>query len=60
MFLLICLALKIMAVRFARQHGARQVRTDNDSLNAPILAINLKMGYQPQPGNYFLVRWSRE
>ena len=51
------LALKIMAVRYARQHGARRVTTDNDSLNAPILAINHKMGYQPQPGQYFLVRW---
>jgi hypothetical protein len=35
------------------------VRTDNDSLNAPILAINQKMGYQPLPGQYFLVRWEQ-
>jgi GNAT superfamily N-acetyltransferase len=50
-------ALKIMAARYARQHDANQIRTDNDSLNAPILAINQKMGYQPQPGKYKLVRW---
>jgi GNAT superfamily N-acetyltransferase len=50
-------ALKIMAARYARQHGAQMIRTDNDSLNAPILAINRKMGYQPQPGTYLLVRW---
>lgn len=49
------LALKILAARYARQHGAQTVRTDNDSLNAPILAINRKMGYQPQPGTYWLV-----
>jgi GNAT superfamily N-acetyltransferase len=56
----IALALKIMAVRYARQHGAQTVRTDNDSLNAPILAVNQKMGYQPQPGTYQLVRWLKE
>ncbi len=50
------LALKILAARYARQCGARQVVTDNDSLNVPILAINSKMGYQPQPGKYLLVR----
>ena len=50
-------ALKVMAARYARQHGAIQIRTDNDSRNAPILAINGKMGYQPQPGKYGLVRW---
>jgi GNAT superfamily N-acetyltransferase len=52
-------ALKIMAARYARQHGAQMIRTDNDSLNAPILAINRKMGYQPEPGKYILVRWLR-
>jgi GNAT superfamily N-acetyltransferase len=50
-------ALKVMAVRYARQHGAQMIRTDNDSLNLPILAINRKMGYQSQPGKYMLVRW---
>jgi GNAT superfamily N-acetyltransferase len=53
-------ALKIMAARYAHQHGAQMIRTDNDSLNAPILAINRKMGYQPQPGTYLLVRWLGE
>lgn len=53
-------ALKIMAARYARQHGALTIRTDNDSLNTPILAINRKMGYRPQPGTYLLVRWLKE
>jgi GNAT superfamily N-acetyltransferase len=52
----IALALKILSARYARQNSARTLRTDNDSLNAPILAINRKMGYQPQPGTYQLVR----
>jgi GNAT superfamily N-acetyltransferase len=48
-------ALKILAIRYARQHGSTRIATDNNSLNAPILAINQKMGYQPQPGKYWLV-----
>jgi ribosomal protein S18 acetylase RimI-like enzyme len=53
----IALALKVLSARYARQHGEQTLRTDNDSLNAPILAINRRMGYQPQPGTYQLVRW---
>lgn len=49
-------ALKVMAARYARARGARTLGTHNDSLNAPILAINHKMGYQPHPGKFLLVR----
>jgi GNAT superfamily N-acetyltransferase len=49
-------ALKVLAARYAREHGALKIRTDNDSQNVPILAINRKMGYQPLPGKYILVR----
>ncbi len=49
-------ALKGLAVRYARRLGAVAIDTDNDSLNAPMLAINRKFGYQPQPGKYKLVR----
>ena len=48
-------ALKVLAVRYARRQGAIAVDTDNDSLNTPMLAINQKMGYQPQPGKYKLI-----
>jgi GNAT superfamily N-acetyltransferase len=47
-------ALKVKAARYARENGAQTLVTDNHSLNAPILAINQKMGYQPQPGKYSL------
>jgi RimJ/RimL family protein N-acetyltransferase len=47
-------ALKVLAARYARQAGVRRISTHNDSLNAPILRINQKMGYQPQPGKYLL------
>jgi GNAT superfamily N-acetyltransferase len=50
----IALALKLKAIRCARSHGARILRTHNDSLNAPMLAINRKLGYRPQPGKYSL------
>ena len=47
-------------MRYSRKLGAVQISTINDSLNAPILEINRKMGYQPQPGTYLLVRWLGE
>lgn len=51
-------ALKLMAIQRACQYGATCIRTDNDSQNAPMLAVNRKLGYQPEPGIYQLVRQS--
>ena len=53
----IALALKLLANRTAKRWGAREIRTNNDSQNAPMLAINRKLGYQPEPGKYIL-QWS--
>ena len=50
----IALVLKLLAIRYARSLGALFVRTHNDSGNAPMLAINRKLGYQPEPGIYGL------
>lgn len=50
----IALALKLLAIRYARAHGVRTLHTNNDSFNAPMLAINQKLGYRPQPGKYML------
>jgi GNAT superfamily N-acetyltransferase len=52
----IALALKLLAIRYAREHGAKTMRTHNDSLNEPMLAINRKLGYQPRMGKYSLKR----
>ena len=52
----LALALKLLAIRVAQDGGAATLRTNNDSENAPILAINRKLGYQPEPGYYKLVR----
>lgn len=52
----LALALKLLAIRCAQRYGATYIRTNNDSHNAPMLAINRKLGYQPAPGKYRLVR----
>lgn len=49
-------ALKLLGIRFARQSGATYIRTNNDSENAPMLAVNRKLGYQPEPGFYRMRR----
>ncbi|HEY7832694.1 MAG TPA: GNAT family N-acetyltransferase [Ktedonobacterales bacterium] len=43
-------ALKLLTIRAAVRYGVDYIRTNNDSLNAPMLAINRKFGYQPEPG----------
>ena len=48
----IALALKLLTIRCARRYSAHYVRTNNDSENAPMLAINRKLGYRPEPGLY--------
>jgi DNA-binding transcriptional MerR regulator len=51
----IATSLKVLPVRYARQNGAYSLLADSNLRNAPILAINRKMGYKPQPGKYTLV-----
>lgn len=50
----IATALKLLTIRFARKQGALVIRTNNASTNAPMLAINRKLGYKPEPGYYVL------
>jgi len=52
----IATSLKVLAALYARKNGAQKILTDSNLRNAPILAINRKMGYRPQPGKYTLVR----
>jgi GNAT superfamily N-acetyltransferase len=52
----LALALKLRAVETARRHGAPYMRTDNDSQNSPMLAVNRKMGYIPLPGDYVVIK----
>lgn len=50
----VALALKLLSVQACRRHGAPYMRTNNDSQNGPMLAVNRKLGYQPEPGVYLM------
>jgi GNAT superfamily N-acetyltransferase len=52
----IALALKLLGIDYARHCQSRYLRTNNDSENAPMLAVNRKLGYRPEPGFYRLVK----
>lgn len=43
------LALKLRAIRFARERGYREIRTWNETGNAGMLAINQRLGFARQP-----------
>lgn len=45
----IATALKLRTVAYARAHGKREIRTWNDTRNAPMLRINDAMGFAKQP-----------
>ena len=49
-------ALKLQGVEWARRNGVRRLITWNDAGNAPMLAVNMAMGYRPLPGTIELVR----
>ncbi len=52
------LALKLLGIESALAHGIRYLRTNNDSLNVPMLRINRDLlGFRAEPGSYKMV-WS--
>jgi len=52
----IALALKLLAIACARRYSAIYISTNNDSENAPMLAVNRRLGYLPEPGYYRMIR----
>ncbi|MDF2630716.1 MAG: hypothetical protein K0R39_4547 [Symbiobacteriaceae bacterium] len=52
----IALALKVVSLTYARSVGAREIFTSNHSVNAPMLAVNRKLGYIPEPGHFNLAK----
>jgi len=51
----IATSLKVLSALYARKNGAQKILTDSNLRNAPILAINHKLGYKPQPGKFTLI-----
>jgi GNAT superfamily N-acetyltransferase len=45
----IAMALKVRGLRYAAQYGAREIRTNNNTRNRPMLRINEAMGFEKQP-----------
>lgn len=43
-------ALKARGIERARELGVPRMRTDNLSINAPMLRVNRSLGYEPRPG----------
>ena len=53
-------ALKVKAIQAAKTQGFTSIRTDNDTRNAPMLAINEKMGFARQPAVLSMLKTFRE
>ena len=47
-------AVKCAAISYARSHGAKFMYTHNATMNEPMLAVNRKLGFQPQGGTFSL------
>ena len=56
----IALAMKLRVIRFALERGYKTIRTDNDTRNAPMLAINDKLGFVRQPALISVVKFYRD
>lgn len=52
----IATALKLRGNAYARAHGFHTLATTNDSRNAPVLAINERMGFARKPGYFHLLK----
>ena len=48
----LALALKLKGIAFVQSVGGKTIQTGNDSTNAAMLAINDKLGFVRQPGEY--------
>jgi GNAT superfamily N-acetyltransferase len=45
----IAVAMKIHTIEYAKQHGFDMLKTWNSTLNGPMLAVNMKLGFKRQP-----------
>ncbi len=49
-------ALKILSTQHAKSLGYSTIRTNNDSRNAAMLAVNRSLGYRAEPGSYMTLK----
>jgi len=53
----IALALKLLGIRSAQSSKISYLRTNNDSMNVPMLRVNRDLlGFRAEPGNYEMIR----
>lgn len=52
----LALAVNIKAIDYVTKRGGTRVRTDNDSTNARMLAVNQRIGFKSRPGVFRLVK----
>ena len=52
----LALALKVAVTRRAKELGYKRIRTNNDTRNGPMLAVNNRMGYRRLPGMITLIK----
>ena len=45
----IALALKLAGIRLAQGEGFQRIKTSNATSNAPMLSINTRLGFKPEP-----------
>ncbi len=50
----IALALKLKAIKTAKALGYQEMRTNNLSINAPMLEVNKKLGFEKLPGRWLM------
>jgi hypothetical protein len=48
--------LKLKTIRWAQQRGYEWMHTGNDVENTRMLAINVRLGYEPLPGVMLVVK----
>lgn len=49
-------AVKLLAIRTARHHGAAWLGTGNSERNAALLHVNARFGFEPRPGMYWCMK----